>query len=67
VKRIVITSSVAAIVNNLPAKGSTVTFDETQWGDESVRIVMEQGAKAPEISKYRASKTLAEKGVSSCI
>ena len=66
-KRIVVTSSVAAIFNKLPANGSTVTFDETQWGDESVRIVMEQGVKAPEISKYRASKTLAEKGVASYV
>jgi len=44
-----------------------VTFDETQWGDESVRIVNEQGEKAPEMIKYRASKTLAEKGVASCV
>ena len=62
-KRIVVTSSVAAIVSNLTAEGSTVTFDETQWGDESVRIVTEQGEKAPEMTKYRASKTLAEKGI----
>jgi nucleoside-diphosphate-sugar epimerase len=67
VKRIVVTSSVAAIVSNLTTEGPTVTFDETQWGDESVRIVKEQGEKAPEMTKYRASKTLAEKGVASFV
>ena len=66
-KRIVVTSSVAAILSNLTAEGSTVTFDETQWGDESVKIVKEQREKAPEMIKYRASKTLAEKGVTSCV
>ena len=66
-KRIVVTSSVAAIVSNLTAEGSTVTFDETQWGNEWGRIVKEQGEKAPEMTKYRASKTLAEKGVPSFV
>ena len=64
-KRIVITSSVAAIISDLNAKKYPVTLDETRWGDESVKIVMEQGAKAPEGFKYRASKTLAEKGTAS--
>ncbi|KIM41313.1 hypothetical protein M413DRAFT_410925 [Hebeloma cylindrosporum] len=60
VKRIVVTSSVAAIQGHM-IKGSTVTFDESHWGDEAVEIVKVEGAKAPEMTKYRASKTLAER------
>ncbi|KAF8874581.1 D-lactaldehyde dehydrogenase [Gymnopilus junonius] len=59
VKRIVITSSVAAIYGT-PPKPEHV-FDETSWGDESVKIVEEIGKDAPGVVKYRASKTLAEK------
>ena len=59
--RIVITSSGAAIIAKL-GEGTT-TFNETNWGDESVRIVEEQGVDAPKMVKYRASKTLAEKGM----
>jgi hypothetical protein len=38
------------------------TFSEVDWNEQSVEEVEEQGIKAPGISKYRASKTLAEKG-----
>ncbi|KAK1235164.1 hypothetical protein PQX77_001621 [Marasmius sp. AFHP31] len=60
VKRVVITSSCTAI------SGSTyepAVFDEGDWNDESVRETEEQGKKAPGLTKYRASKTLAEKAV----
>ncbi|KJA15511.1 hypothetical protein HYPSUDRAFT_172463 [Hypholoma sublateritium FD-334 SS-4] len=59
ITRIVITSSGAAIIGKL-GEGTT-TFNETHWGDESVKIVEEQGMNAPPMVKYRASKTLAEK------
>ena len=66
-KRIVITSSVSAIMSNSNSKEYPVTLDETRWADESVKIVIEQGAEAPENFKYRASKTLAEKGTTSWV
>lgn len=61
VKRIVITSSVAAIYH--PVKEPTFTFDETYWADEYVELVKERGKEAEPLIKYSASKTLAEKGV----
>ena len=62
IKRIVITSSCAAISQKVTEPESTITFDETSWGDDFVRAVEEQGRDAPMIFKYRASKTLAERG-----
>ncbi|KAF8874571.1 NAD-P-binding protein [Gymnopilus junonius] len=61
VKRIIITSSVAAIYNPVTEHTGTVTFDETSWGDENVEVVKEKGRDAGPIAKYSASKTLAEK------
>jgi len=43
------------------AKGCNLTVDDTQWADESISVVKEQGANASAVSKYSASKTLAEK------
>ncbi|KAJ8089397.1 hypothetical protein PM082_014645 [Marasmius tenuissimus] len=60
VKRVIITSSCTAI------SGSTykpTIFDEENWNDESVRETEEQGREASGLTKYRASKTLAEKAV----
>ncbi|KAF8877440.1 hypothetical protein BD779DRAFT_1663913 [Infundibulicybe gibba] len=59
-KRIVITSSIAAIQlqNETPRP---LTFSETQWNDAAVALVDKLGWNAPGISKYEASKTLAEK------
>lgn len=37
-------------------------FDETNWADEFVNEVKTLGMAASKMSKYRASKTLAEKG-----
>ncbi|KAF8875091.1 hypothetical protein CPB84DRAFT_1966828 [Gymnopilus junonius] len=59
VKRIVITSSSAAIHRVITQP--THIFDETQWGDEAIEIVQEKGRDAPPMMKYKASKTLAEK------
>jgi len=61
VKRIIITSSVGAIFSTV--NEPNMTFDETDWADEPVNVVKEQGANASAMFKYRASKILAEKGV----
>jgi len=59
VKRIVLTSSCLAILK----KGNqpNVIFDETNWADDAIRVVQEQGHDAPMVLKYRAAKTLAER------
>ncbi|KAF7296278.1 hypothetical protein HMN09_01097100 [Mycena chlorophos] len=59
VKRIVVTSSVAAVMNNSTAPVTTLT--EADWNDGSVKAVEEKGRDAPNALKYRASKTLAER------
>ncbi|KDR70010.1 hypothetical protein GALMADRAFT_900682 [Galerina marginata CBS 339.88] len=59
VKRVVLTSSVAAIIGVVSKPG--IVFDESGWGDYSVQVVNEQGKDAAPMMKYRASKTLAEK------
>ncbi|KAF8148651.1 hypothetical protein B0H34DRAFT_668463 [Crassisporium funariophilum] len=63
IKRIVITSSCAAIIDTAtqPTSTGTVIFNETNWGDESVKTVEEEGEKALPHIKYRASKTLSER------
>ncbi|PPQ70464.1 hypothetical protein CVT26_013911 [Gymnopilus dilepis] len=59
VKRIVMTSSVGAIVRiNIP---QDFVFDESHWGDEFLQAVKEHGSAAPELVKYRASKVLSER------
>jgi len=58
VKRVVITSSIAAIISN---KLPPYTYTEADWNDVSEGIVREQGKKASAVHKYRASKTLAER------
>ena len=60
VKRIVITSSIAAIQHDSP---TPITFSELDWNEQSLHIVREKGREAPNLMKYSASKTLAEKGV----
>lgn len=60
VKRIVMTSSVGAIIRlNIP---QGFIFDESYWGDEFLQAVKDQGSAAPEMVKYRASKVLSERG-----
>ncbi|KAJ7636242.1 D-lactaldehyde dehydrogenase [Roridomyces roridus] len=56
VKRIVITSSCAAVMH-----ASTEPLDEFDWNDESIQAVAEHGSKATNADKYRNSKTLAER------
>ena len=60
IKRVVITSSLAAVLSTDAPEG---LYAEDVWNDEAVRIVAEQGRKAPGDVKYMASKTLAERGV----
>jgi hypothetical protein len=64
VKRVVITSSTAAFVLLPPPYDPprSTTFSEKDWNMESIRIVEEKGRDAPNTHKYRASKTLAERG-----
>ncbi|KAH6918144.1 D-lactaldehyde dehydrogenase [Coprinopsis sp. MPI-PUGE-AT-0042] len=56
-RRIVITSSMAAILGD---KGG-VPWTEDDWNDDAVKVVEERGAEAAVLSMYAASKTLAEK------
>ena len=58
VKRIVVTSSCAAVLTPLP---DPHVFSEEDWNDASVAEVEEKGRAATAIAKYRASKTLAER------
>ncbi|KAG2365175.1 hypothetical protein BDR07DRAFT_1399625 [Suillus spraguei] len=58
VKRIVVTSSGAAILREQPTPR---TFSELDWNEQCLEIVKEKGREAPNMMKYRASKTLAEK------
>ncbi|KAF8959850.1 hypothetical protein BDZ97DRAFT_1836214 [Flammula alnicola] len=58
VKRIVVTSSCAAVMS--PPPNPTV-FSEVDWNLKSPKEVEEQGDKAAPMTMYRASKSLAEK------
>ncbi|KAJ8581220.1 NAD(P)-binding protein [Rhizopogon salebrosus TDB-379] len=58
VKRIAVTSSDAAILSDIPTPS---TFSELDWNEQCLEIVREKGREAPNMMKYRASKTLAEK------
>lgn len=58
VKRIVVTSSTGAVLE--VGTGKT-TFSEDDWNDQAISIVEEKGSAADSPSKYRASKTLAER------
>ncbi|ODN92736.1 dihydrokaempferol 4-reductase [Cryptococcus wingfieldii CBS 7118] len=58
-KRVVITSSVATIVNSdLPQPH---TFTEAYWNPVSLKVCAEKGRDADGVNKYRGSKILAEK------
>ncbi|KAF8898266.1 hypothetical protein CPB84DRAFT_1780753 [Gymnopilus junonius] len=60
VKRVVLTSSCAAITATV--EKPTRIFTEDDWGDEFVEACQAQGKDANERFKYRASKVLAERG-----
>jgi len=59
VKRVVITSSVSAIIE--PKDQVPYTFTESDWNETSPRNVEQLGVKATSFDKYNASKTLAER------
>ena len=58
VQRVVITSSVAAVIQ--PADHQQ-TLTEKDWNELSIREVNAKGREATPLHKYRASKALAEK------
>lgn len=61
VKRVVITSSTGAVLNTLPDSTLMEVFDETSWNDLAVEDCEKKGKDAFAMSKYRASKVLAER------
>ncbi|KAL1741963.1 hypothetical protein HDZ31DRAFT_66409 [Schizophyllum fasciatum] len=58
IKRVVITSSVAAI---LESRDGPIVFTDKDWNQQSINEVEKLGRDASAPAKYRASKTLAEK------
>ncbi|KAJ7436322.1 D-lactaldehyde dehydrogenase [Mycena latifolia] len=58
VKRVVVTSSAAAIQQ---VESEPKTFSELDWNEQAPVEVAEMGRAAPDMTKYRASKTLAER------
>ncbi|KAI0759547.1 NAD-P-binding protein [Trametes elegans] len=58
VKRVVITSSIAAIVGTAGPPG---VYSEDTWNEVAVRVVEEQGKAAPGEIKYLASKVHSER------
>jgi len=65
-KRLVITSSVAAVIVPEPTgdrhkNGAPYTFTEEDWNTYSPGVIEKEGHEAPGADKYRASKTLAER------
>jgi len=59
VKRVVITSSTAAVID--PNAKLPNTFSEKDWNIGSGERIKEKGREATQLDKYRASKALAEK------
>ncbi|KII86215.1 hypothetical protein PLICRDRAFT_114782 [Plicaturopsis crispa FD-325 SS-3] len=59
VKRVVVTSSCAAVLTPTSPVGTTYTDED--WNKSSVETTEKLGRAAPVMEKYRASKTLAEK------
>ncbi|TRM58151.1 hypothetical protein BD626DRAFT_512334 [Schizophyllum amplum] len=58
IQRIVVTASVASIVED---RDTPTVFSEADWNTQAVRDIEANGAAASAMSKYRASKTLAER------
>ncbi|KAJ6571117.1 NAD(P)-binding protein [Mycena capillaripes] len=58
VKRVVVTSSCAAVMN---VSTTPQVLSELDWNDQAVKEVEEKGREASAGSKYRTSKTLAER------
>lgn len=57
-KRIVVTSSVAAVLEVVP---NAPIFTENDWNTQAVHEVETKGKDSSAADKYRASKTLAER------
>ena len=58
VQRVVVLSSTAALFRISP---EPVVLDESAWNEQAIAEIKEKGRDATAISKYRASKTLAER------
>ena len=58
IKRVIVLSSCASIAE----AGKDKVFDEQDWNEQSILDVNTLGVDTPGGTKYRASKTLAEKG-----
>ncbi|KAK7036575.1 hypothetical protein VNI00_011508 [Paramarasmius palmivorus] len=64
VKRFIYTSTCAAIIDT---SEDILTVTEADWNDKRIKEVEEKGKDAHGLTKYSASKTLAEKGIGSVI
>jgi len=62
IKRVVITSSVAAVMST-HSRPAPFHYTEKDWNEDSVKQVEEKGVKADGGDSYRASKTLAEQAL----
>jgi len=62
VKRVVVTSSVAAVMSDLSRPAGTL-YTEADWNEDSVKEVETKGKDTAPSQSYRASKTLAEKAL----
>ncbi|KAJ7679549.1 D-lactaldehyde dehydrogenase [Mycena polygramma] len=60
VKRVVVTSSCAAVMN-ISKEEKPQVLSELDWNDQAVEEVEKEGREATAAAKYRASKTLAER------
>ncbi|KAI0754379.1 NAD(P)-binding protein [Daedaleopsis nitida] len=61
IKRVVIISSLAAVVNSSRRTTTPAVYDETDWNDKDPVEVEQKGVDASSAAKYRTSKTLAER------
>ena len=62
IKRIVITSSVAAVMST-SSKPPGTQYTEADWNEDSIKEVEQKGKDTPGSESYRASKTLAERAL----
>lgn len=60
IKRIVVTGSTASILQVLK---EPKVFSEEDWNEQAIKEVEDEGRNASNMNKYRASKTLAERGL----
>ncbi|EJF64099.1 NAD(P)-binding protein [Dichomitus squalens LYAD-421 SS1] len=59
VQRVVYISSTAAVID--PTATGPRVYDENDWNEHDVGTCQREGRAAPQVVKYRASKTLAER------